>query len=549
MIIDSLLHFTTFLQDNGYSISENKIQQFFSFFANQKELSYTSESDVLCVMEMMFCSTPKEVDSLRTLFHIFIKKYKDLVKEKEDFKSQTEKIKQKETELDQKLQKISDKNDAKLQKLKENKERLKSSVQNISVLSNKDWNFLKKNKDMLKKISFQEDSMNQLMKELLNHTEDHLAAVSINFDTNFIEDMKKALTKEAEKRVMNGDFSLLQQMNALMGILKRLSKNLEKISVNKIEQDIESQNNWFWRQKETIEKQKNAQKNEMQKIQDELSRIMKEEQQGRVVCKDYSVFHRKEFTNGKNAVYSDNVLDYMIKEFENLTKSDQIEIERYLKKNLTKFRTKMNRRIQSTSRHEIDIQTTIQNACKTGGLPMQICYKEKKKNRPNLVMILDVSGSCKAASSMMLTFMYTLQELFPGGCHAYAFVNSLYDISDIMKASKIEDAIDNVLNAIPRRGVYSNYYAPLETLWKEKHNVITSDSIVFFMGDARNNENKSGIEFLKNIARRAESCFWLNTDRLEKWGTGDSIAYLYSEYAKMYEVRNIAELAGFIENF
>lgn len=146
MIIDSLLHFTTFLQDNGYSISENKIQQFFSFFANQKELSYTSESDVLCVMEMMFCSTPKEVDSLRTLFHIFIKKYKDLVKEKEDFKSQTEKIKQKETELDQKLQKISDKNDAKLQKLKENKERLKSSVQNISALSNKDWNFLKKNK-------------------------------------------------------------------------------------------------------------------------------------------------------------------------------------------------------------------------------------------------------------------------------------------------------------------------------------------------------------------------------------------------------------------
>ena len=40
-------------------------------------------------------------------------------------------------------------------------------------------------------------------------------------------------------------------------------------------------------------------------------------------------------------------------------------------------------------------------------------YKElKKPGKTNLILILDVSGSCKEASEMMITFMYLLQSVF-----------------------------------------------------------------------------------------------------------------------------------------
>ena len=149
----------------------------------------------------------------------------------------------------------------------------------------------------------------------------------------------------------------------------------------------------------------------------------------------------------------------------------------------------------------------------------------------------------------MLTFIYLLKDVFPRGCDAFAFVNSLYDISEIMNASEIESAINDVLNIIPRKGVYSNYYEPLKTLWGNYKKKITKDSIVIFMGDARNNKNDTAEEFIKNIGHRAKKCIWLNTETIEKWNKADSLASLYGKYSEMYEVINTAELISFIENF
>lgn len=164
----------------------------------------------------------------------------------------------------------------------------------------------------------------------------------------------------------------------------------------------------------------------------------------------------------------------------------------------------MTRNINTKEKRKIDIKETIQNACKTGGLPINICYEKPKINKTKLVLVLDVSGSCKEASEMMLTFMYSLQSVFPGGCKTFAFVDSLYNISEIMKASDINESIKDVLDTIPRKGVYSNYFKPLRSLWVNNKQEITSDSIVIFMGDARNNANDPGLEYVKNIARRAK---------------------------------------------
>ena len=66
------------------------------------------------------------------------------------------------------------------------------------------------------------------------------------------------------------------------------------------------------------------------------------------------------------------------------------------------------------------------------------------------------------------------------------------------------------------------------------------------MGDARNNKNPSGEEYLKKIARRAKKTYWLNTESKYLWGTADSIANTYMEYSDMMEVTNTQELLLFL---
>ena len=105
----------------------------------------------------------------------------------------------------------------------------------------------------------------------------------------------------------------------------------------------------------------------------------------------------------------------------------------------------------------------MKKATETGGIPLRIAYEKPKLNKSKIVMFLDISGSCKNASELMLYFMYAVKEVFQGGVKCYVFVNKLYDISKFLELSNPEEAIQTIFKTVPTRGVYSDYYAPFTT--------------------------------------------------------------------------------------
>lgn len=218
----------------------------------------------------------------------------------------------------------------------------------------------------------------------------------------------------------------------------------------------------------------------------------------------------------------------------------------YLRQNLLAFKTRMTRNINSKRRLSLNLEETMRESIRTCGQPINLIYKQPRRSKADLVLILDVSGSCKDASEMMLTFIGLLKEVFPRGCSAFAFVNSLYDISRVYDTEDVDNAAKQILTMIPRSGQYSNYERPLRSMWKEYRNRISKDSMIIFIGDARNNKNDAGENYIKNICRKAKCAYWLNTDDRKKWDQGDSIASVYGHYAAMHEIRNIRQLLGFL---
>jgi uncharacterized protein with von Willebrand factor type A (vWA) domain len=172
---------------------------------------------------------------------------------------------------------------------------------------------------------------------------------------------------------------------------------------------------------------------------------------------------------------------------------------------------------------------TCQKACATDGIPIRLEKVKPKKQKTSLVMFLDVSGSCHNASAMMLQFMGCMVEVFGGGCHCFAFVDHLYDMTD---AFINQEEISSILSRIPTKGVYSNYELPLRQFCDESLSLITKDTIVIFIGDMRNNQNPTGEEMMKSICRKAKNAYMINTEEERYWNTGDSIVSVYQPYMR-----------------
>ena len=110
------------------------------------------------------------------------------------------------------------------------------------------------------------------------------------------------------------------------------------------------------------------------------------------------------------------------------------------------------------------------------------------------------------------------------------------------------ETVKSVLDAIPRSGAYSNYEVPFRTFYNEHMSEVTGDSYIYFIGDARNNKNASGEDYVKAIARKAKKAFWLNTEEVDKWNHGDSIMGVYAKYmTRVAQTVTPAELLGFLE--
>lgn len=540
MIIDYIVDFTQYLNDRDFNISNDKISWFFKMLA-EEEIDFTNEDDLLELMKIVFCSNKGHVEVLPSYFRDYFNKRDQIIS-----------ISKMEKQQKESKTKLIESTNSRRQEILDIKKEIEAVALNIKqenttlekLLTKEEEKFVMSNISAIEKIKLKNKKGMSFIKDCIINNDTNAFN---EYSSNFLNDLANEFVKLSEKALSKSDIEKFGIYQKIFNIIKRLAKTCAKQN-KAIEEKVKAATTHLEKKISNIEDEIAKEEKKHREIQKQLDNmISKINDDMKIVKKEAPLTHRDVFI-GKNAVQiiGDVVPECIETDFKKLQTEDLHTIYYYIKKNLLKFKTRMTRNINTKEKRKIDIKETIQNACKTGGLPINICYEKPKINKTKLILVLDVSGSCKEASEMMLTFMYSLQSVFPGGCKTFAFVDSLYNISDIMKASDINDSIKDVLDTIPRKGVYSNYFKPLRSLWVDNRNEITSDSIVIFMGDARNNANDPGIEYVKNIARKAKKAYWLNTEEFSKWGVKDSLAFEYSKFFKMYEVLNASDLIGFI---
>src|SRR6266853_1882844 len=96
----------------------------------------------------------------------------------------------------------------------------------------------------------------------------------------------------------------------------------------------------------------------------------------------------------------------------------------------------------------LDSRRTIRQSLQYGGVPMEIRFRRRHREKPKLVTLCDVSDSVRNASRFMLQLVWSLQECF-SRVRCYVFVSEIAEVTQAFNTYPVERAIEWALKGAP----------------------------------------------------------------------------------------------------
>ena len=186
-------------------------------------------------------------------------------------------------------------------------------------------------------------------------------------------------------------------------------------------------------------------------------------------------------------------------------------------------------------RGQLDTRRTLRKNMGWGGVPFVTVWKQRRIEKPRVMVLCDVSGSVAAMAQFLLMFLYALNEAL-SDIRSFAFAGSLIEVSDILESQPIETAIARIMQAMGfGSSNYGNSFADFEGGWMR---LVTNKTTIIILGDARGNRTDPRTEIMSHLSQRAKRIIWLNPEFRSAWGTGDSDMFRYAPFCNLVTVCN-----------
>jgi uncharacterized protein with von Willebrand factor type A (vWA) domain len=190
-----------------------------------------------------------------------------------------------------------------------------------------------------------------------------------------------------------------------------------------------------------------------------------------------------------------------------------------------------------------DIKKTLRRNLEYGGVPFKLRFERRKKDKPQVVVLCDVSDSVRNVSRFMLQFVYSLQDLY-SRVRSFVFVSEIGEITEAFRNNDAQDALDIALKGdVINVYSHSNFGYAFRSFLQDHITTVNKKTTVIVLGDARNNYNLPHDWCLREIKQRAKQLIWLNPENRNTWGFGDSEMDRYSPHCDLVEeCRNLNQL-------
>jgi uncharacterized protein with von Willebrand factor type A (vWA) domain len=213
-----------------------------------------------------------------------------------------------------------------------------------------------------------------------------------------------------------------------------------------------------------------------------------------------------------------------------------------------RFKNRLSLRRKLGRRGRLDVSATFRKNLQYGGVPFRIKLERRKKEKPDVVVLCDISDSVLNASRFMLQFVYSVQDLY-NKVRSFVFVSDLGEVTKLFEDNELHQAVEMALRGdVIDVYSHSNFGRAFEIFYRDHWTAITPKTTVLVIGDGRNNYNRANDWVLKEIRRKAKQLVWLNPESRMTWGYGDSEMPRYAAHCNVVEeCRNIHQLYQLID--
>ncbi|MET0642933.1 MAG: VWA domain-containing protein [Candidatus Binatia bacterium] len=208
-----------------------------------------------------------------------------------------------------------------------------------------------------------------------------------------------------------------------------------------------------------------------------------------------------------------------------------------------RLKNRLSVRRKKASRGRFNVKATLRRNLQYGGVPFHIELDRRKKTKPQVIILCDISDSVLNASRFMLQFVYSVQDLY-AKVRSFVFVSDIGEVTKLFEEHEIHRAVETALKGeVIDVFSHSNFGRAFELFYKNYFAAVTGKTTVLIIGDGRNNYNRANDWVLREIQQKAKQLIWLNPESRMTWGVGDSEMPRYVPYCDVAEeCRNINQL-------
>jgi uncharacterized protein with von Willebrand factor type A (vWA) domain len=215
------------------------------------------------------------------------------------------------------------------------------------------------------------------------------------------------------------------------------------------------------------------------------------------------------------------------------------------------------KRKSTKGENRIDFRQTFRKNIKHGGILVEPHLKKKRKEKPKLLVLTDVSPSTIHATKMFVTIVAQIKELF-SNVRFFEFIGSCIEVSEYFhKANSVPDAVKGVIEAWntvalgKQSSDYERAFKDFNHLLKDSyisnHTVIILGDLRDWLGSWENNRPKC-TTILQDIKTRVKNVVVFNPENKQQWNKGDSIVtYVEDLGISVLESSNLEDLVNNLE--
>jgi uncharacterized protein with von Willebrand factor type A (vWA) domain len=222
--------------------------------------------------------------------------------------------------------------------------------------------------------------------------------------------------------------------------------------------------------------------------------------------------------------------------FESLSPADIDACDELVEELARRFRAHLSRRLRAAHRGRLDVRRTVRRGIGTGGVLIEPVFRHRRPGRPDLIALCDHSHSVAVASRFFLALLLPAEHIFRR-VRSFAYVDEPVEVT--LEGGHVIPHTPLDLHA------RSDFGKVLARFWERYHPLLTRNTLLLILGDARNNRRPPRADLLARMRTSVRQVIWLNPETPSRWNTADSVMATYRPHCDVViAAGNLRELSS-----